>query len=115
MISILMNDFDGAKENMTWQMLTLTERMILNSVVLYADCAFKIARISPVCFITLYSKLYILTKLNANDVNITSIEGQNLDLSRDYTYGSSNSMNYSDTTQGRSELQNLLKVKGDLG
>ena len=38
-----------------------------------------------VCFTTLNSKLYILTKLNGNGVNFTPIDGQTLDLSK-YVY-----------------------------
>ena len=39
-----------------------------------------------------YSKLYILTELSANDVNIISIDRQKLDLPNIYTYGTVNSI-----------------------
>ena len=39
-----------------------------------------------------YSKLYILAELNANDVKITSVDRQKLDLSNIYTYGTVNSI-----------------------
>ena len=39
-----------------------------------------------------YSKLYIFTELNANDVKIISINRQMLDLSKMYTYGTINAI-----------------------
>ena len=37
-----------------------------------------------------YSKLYILTELNANDFKLLSVDRQKQDLSQDYTYGTVN-------------------------
>ena len=39
-----------------------------------------------------YSKLYSLIKLSANDVKITSVDRQKLDLSKYYTYDTINSI-----------------------
>ena len=47
--------------------------------------------IRPVSFTMPYSKLYILTELSANDVQIISVDRQRLDLLK-YTYGTVNSI-----------------------
>ena len=45
------------------------------------DCVVKMTRISASVLLTPYSKLYILTKLSANDVKFISSDRQELDLS----------------------------------
>ena len=44
MISVSSNNFDGAKDNLDWQILILPKQVKLNRVLYYADCALKIAQ-----------------------------------------------------------------------
>ena len=71
---------------------TLALKTTLNNILDYAYVTFIVNRSAtrlkwhklwPVCFTMLNSKLYILTELNANDVNVISIDRQNLDLLND--------------------------------
>ena len=67
--------------------------MELYSVLFPACCVVKMAWISTSVLFYAYSKLYILTELSANDVKITSVDRQKLDLSiYIYTYGTVNSI-----------------------
>ena len=52
----------------------------------------KTAWISTSFLFYAYSKLYISTELSANDVKITSVDRQKLDLSKYITYGTVNSI-----------------------
>ena len=49
-------------------------------------------RVSASVLFTLYSKLYILTELSANDVKFISSGRQELDLSKCISYGTVNSI-----------------------
>ena len=52
-------------------------------ILAFADCNLKWHKFWPVHFTMLYSQLYILTELSANDANVISILRQRLDLSKD--------------------------------
>ena len=57
-----------------------------------ACCVVKITWISTIVLYQHYSKLYILTKLFANDVKFISVDRQKLDLSKYITNGTLNSI-----------------------